>query len=382
VEVTAADTGRVAEAGLGALRERLDGHETRLEAAAGADDVAVLGDELRRALAELQARVVEARDERLADVQRGEEAIASLERRLEDQEQLAREREAVLVAARGELASLAERLAGVEQPVHAVEAAVAAAREELARLGERLGHSERRADEADAAFAAALTRLDARVDDGAVRAAGAVAEAERALRGELDALAATVEERDAASIDARGALNDEVERIAASLGWRLEQVEQVLARGDAAALREVVESLEERVDRQAALADEQVRVTEDALRKGLASLGRRLAQREEAYVEAGDALRRSIERLGHAVAAAGPDGAQGRSEPSPEEGSYLAFAPTDEGYRLVELEGRAPAVGAELEAPGLEGVLRVTRVSRSPLPLDGRACVYLERSRS
>jgi hypothetical protein len=66
-------------------------------------------------------------------------------------------------------------------------------------------------------------------------------------------------------------------------------------------------------------------------------------------------------------------------EQSAADRSHLAFVPTGDGYRLAALDGPAPEVGVELEVPGLEGRLRVTRVSRSPLPLDARACVFLER---
>ena len=59
--------------------------------------------------------------------------------------------------------------------------------------------------------------------------------------------------------------------------------------------------LEQRLDAEAAQADERTKVTERALRKGLATLGERLAESETAYTEAGNTLRRSIERLGRAI---------------------------------------------------------------------------------
>ena len=51
----------------------------------------------------------------------------------------------------------------------------------------------------------------------------------------------------------------------------------------------------------------------------------------------------------------------------------------DEGYRLVEREGRAAGVDARVEVDGREFV--VTRVGRSPLAGDRRPCAYLEQAR-
>jgi DNA repair exonuclease SbcCD ATPase subunit len=353
---------------------RLDERLAELTAGAELDRVR---DELRTAVEELTARIGDAREEALGAARSSTEEVEGLRNRQDRHEDVAREREAMLVAARGELAALAERLAALEDhPLEAVEAALAGARAEVGRLAARVEQAERRADDADAALAAALTGLDARVEDGVVRATEQTAQLERALREELGSLAATLEERDAAAIDARGELHDELERASASLGWRVERLEQALAADDTGELRELVASLAERLERQSALADEQVRVTERALRKGLASLGARLVESEGAYVEAGDALRRSIERLGRVVSDADRAADAGRPV---DERSHLAFVPTGEGYRLAELDGRAPDVGADVDVPGVEGSLRVTRVSRSPLPLDSRSCVFLER---
>jgi hypothetical protein len=55
---------------------------------------------------------------------------------------------------------------------------------------------------------------------------------------------------------------------------------------------------------------------------------------------------------------------------------FLYFVPkAGEGYSLVEREGDAPAVGAQVELSG--GTFSVTRHGRSPLPFDKRICVYL-----
>jgi len=61
--------------------------------------------------------------------------------------------------------------------------------------------------------------------------------------------------------------------------------------------------------------------------------------------------------------------------------SFLAFAPTSKGYRLVECQGTSPALEDQLELPDCDGPLVVSRLTSSPLPLDTRPCAYLERAR-
>ena len=88
---------------------------------------------------------------------------------------------------------------------------------------------------------------------------------------------------------------------AAAIGKRLSAIEQALeTRGRHGASRGSSE-LEHRLETEISQADERTKVTERALRKGLATLGERLVESESAYTEAGDALRRSIERLGRAI---------------------------------------------------------------------------------
>jgi hypothetical protein len=57
-------------------------------------------------------------------------------------------------------------------------------------------------------------------------------------------------------------------------------------------------------------------------------------------------------------------------------GRYLLFVWKPSGYELREADGEVPAVGAEVEQDGEK--LRVTKVAPSPLPGDGRVCVYLQ----
>lgn len=57
---------------------------------------------------------------------------------------------------------------------------------------------------------------------------------------------------------------------------------------------------------------------------------------------------------------------------------YLALVPTATGHQLVELEGDLPTVGDSIITPVSPGDLTVIAVGTSPLPGDGRACVFVE----
>jgi len=56
--------------------------------------------------------------------------------------------------------------------------------------------------------------------------------------------------------------------------------------------------------------------------------------------------------------------------------NYLMFIWKPSGYELREADGDVPSVGAEVEQDDQK--LRVTKVAPSPLPGDGRVCVYLQ----
>jgi chromosome segregation ATPase len=284
-------------------------------------------------------------------------------------------------------AELAQRLADVEQGVRDEVARAAAAdtqrhqalADAVTAIGERLGRLE--SDAGADALRRAVEQLDDRVRDVAVRAAEAWLEGERELRRDLEALAATVEERDASAIEARAALQDDVDRATASLGWRLEKVEEALhSAEEIERLEAAVAQVERRLELQLAQADAQVKGTEKALRKGLKSLAARIAEGEAAYLEAGAALRGSIERLGGAIGETDARIAERETGALPSDADgFVAFAPTGDGYRLVELVGPAPEVGDSVTVPEVDETLVVTRVARSPLPLDARPCAYLER---
>jgi len=278
-------------------------------------------------------------------------------------------------AARAAAGELASQMEGLASSLRVESAAASAAAEQVARRLDELAAL--RSDDVEAARVVGV-ELVARLDDLAIRTATAAADADSALRQDLYALAATVEEKEAAGIEAREDLRLELERAASSIGWRLERIEETLASGDGERMRTALAELESRLEQQAALQAEQVRVTERALRKGLAGLGERLADTQTAYLDAGNTLRRSIERLGAAVIEA--DARMADQIPVSEVEGYVAFAPTSEGYRLVQVPGKLPELGAAVEIEGIEGQLVVTRFGRSPLPLDSRPCAYLDRA--
>jgi hypothetical protein len=67
--------------------------------------------------------------------------------------------------------------------------------------------------------------------------------------------------------------------------------------------------------------------------------------------------------------------AERQREPGP---GHLLFVPTPQGYRLLQRNGDAPALGETLELPGIcAGGLIVAKLSPSPLPHDRRPCAYL-----
>ena len=68
--------------------------------------------------------------------------------------------------------------------------------------------------------------------------------------------------------------------------------------------------------------------------------------------------------------------AAGRTEP--EAATHLLYVARD-GWQLVERDGPVPALDAAVDVDGVP--LVVTRVGRSPLPGDPRACAYLEPAR-
>ena len=357
-----------------ALDERLDAL-----AALIADSVTSVREETRQAVlavrdetSSLGARIDELHGMRHADQAAARAGAEHLSERIEAVADLQEDGWEATRAAAEDLSARLEAVAA------ALRAEAAEARTAAGELTVRIGELyELRSDDLAAAELAGA-ELAARLDDHAVRSAAGALELERTLRDELDGIAARLEERDASGIEAREELRGELERVASSVGWRLERIEESLASDQSAELLARVAELAGRLDEQAALGQEQVRVTERALRKGLASLGERLVDTESAYADAGKALRRSIERLGAAVVEA--DARIADQIPVSEAEGCVAFAPTPEGYRLVEIPGPPPEIGSAVVLEVCDGPLVVTRYGRSPLPLDGRPCAYLDRA--
>ena len=360
------------------LEQRLEGLALRITdevagARLGAEEATAA---VREEMGSLGARIDEMFTLRHSDVQTARTASERLAERVEA---LAGLRADDAEAARAAAADLSARLESLAGSLHAEAASAHAAADRLAvQVGAQIGELQGLRVDDLAAVELAGAELGARLDDHAQRSAEAAFEVEQALRDEIGGVAARLEERDVEGIEAREELRGELERVASSVGWRLERIEESLASEDVAELKASVTELERRLEGQVAMGEEQVRATERALRKGLASLGGRLVDSESAYVEAGNALRRSIERLGAAVVEA--DARMADQIPVSEAEGCVAFAPTAAGYRLVELPGRPPELGSTVELEVCDGPLVVTRYGRSPLPLDSRPCAYLDRA--
>ena len=306
--------------------------------------------EIRGEAASLGARMDEILALRDADIR---DSRAAAERLDEQLEAIGAAHEDHVDASRAAIADLGDRMAGEWE---ALRRHVSETHAPVERLEARLEQFER-----------------AREEESATAGAAAVEMAER-----LDALSSRCEAMDEARVEARNEMQEETERLAASMGWRLEKIEESLAADDVTTLRHAVGDIERRLEGYVAVGETQAKATERALRKGLASLGERLVESESAYVEAGNRFRRAIERLGAAVVEA--DARMADQIPALPLDGCVAFAPTAEGYRLIELPGAPVDVGSTVEVECCDGPLVVTRYGVSPLPLDRRPCAYLERA--
>jgi hypothetical protein len=101
-----------------------------------------------------------------------------------------------------------------------------------------------------------------------------------------------------------------------------------------------------------------------------ADFPRRLEELDERLDAARERLGAVTQRLEASPRSAPADGAAG---------PHLLFVPTPGGYELVDADGPIPGPGETVEVPGRSELRhRVAKVTRSPLPDDGRACVYLQ----
>ncbi len=361
-------TGRLAA--LDELRANLDDLGQRFVVVQDAQEKRVRKSDLTGLRSDVTGQL-ESLEQRLEEFARGaSETRESSERKLEE-----------LVTALqqeigGQHAELGDRVAAAERDATALRA-------ELSLLQSAPNVDEAWRSSAKAELERRIEELGERLSGDISVAQGELAPALDDVRAGLSSLSTRLDRSDAATSRALDELKTDLEAVVRSSGDLLEHIEQAGGAGGFGALGERVEGLERRFEVEAALSEEQVRATEEALRAGLSSLGARLAETESTYVEAGGALRRSIERLGAAIVEA--DGLvteRVRSDPVVEQeidGPFLAFVPNGKGYGLQEINGRPPAVGEPLSMAGSEDEFVVTRIGRSPLPLDRRRCVYLEQ---
>jgi len=287
----------------------------------------------------------------------------------------------VAVRLRGELETAASALARTDA-VDALATAVSETSETATALGETVVRLERRLDESGAARTADLAALRARLEDVETRLGHQLAGSEAIgdAHDRIDRVERLIEERSGSEADARRA---DVDAVRIALTDRVAALEVAQAkRKDVRELASGLHQLERRLDARESVDEAATRAIEKTVRKGLSKLGEQMAEAEESYLEAGRKLHAAIEGLGRAVHAADAHlGESGEQADDVQAGAtYVAFAPTLDGYRLVVCSGPAPALGERVVVPSCEGELVVTRVGSSPLPFDARACVYLEQA--
>ena len=293
--------------------------------------------------------------------------------------------DAVSETLQNELSAMTEQFVRTDT-VDELRSAIGRQDEHIEGFGGRLASFERRVDDSVAGRTAELAAMRVRLEsvESALAGAGGWQDATEAAHARIESLENRLIETSSSEAVER---NAEIETLRGELGAKIDALESAQAkRKDVKELRDAVNRVEARVADSGARDDESARAVEEAVREGLAGLGERLAATEETYLEAGRALRLSIAGLGHAIAGADAHLAGVSIEPAagapPQATSYVAFAPTSEGYRLVTSDGSPPVLGSHVEIPECEGVLVVTRVGASPLPFDRRPCVYLEPAQS
>jgi DNA repair exonuclease SbcCD ATPase subunit len=209
------------------------------------------------------------------------------------------------------------------------------------------------------------------------------------IRGRLKSLFAATDDPDAVDSlisDRSREIEEQTERLQLTIE-NLEQREEQAARLRAAVeemLRHGSAELDERHAALTALAADlgarEGRLREQehelALRRqelGAVELRRAAVERRE------EAAARREAALTHTHGRNEPEHAEQRAgEPDPAAGHVLVLA--DGGWRMIERDGPPPVVDSSLEIDGQ--AFLVTRVGRSTLPGDRRACVYLEPART
>ena len=383
-------TESAAAAGLGPvldeLKERAERQSDRIEALArGLNELADRRDAV--VVEQELVRRIDSVENAISDVRSAAEEIPSaVEHRIAAVEAwtsaLPAQAAADVEALRSELAQISERIVDAG----AVADLRSAVEQHGARVDELSGEQaafQRHTEELAAGRSAELSALHVRLEtvESALSDGSGWTDAISEAYTRVDRLESRLVETMASEAVER---NTDIEAVRVAMSERLAALEgNQVKRKDLRELRDAVERVEQRVDERREHDETATRAVEEAVRDGLAALGERLTAAEASYLNAGRALGRSIEGLGHAISAA--DAHLTGIDVSPatdiaEHASFVAFAPTAEGYRLVACDGGAPALGDHVEIPEHDGVLVVTRVGASPLPFDTRPCVYLERA--
>jgi DNA repair exonuclease SbcCD ATPase subunit len=300
--------------------------------------------------------------------------------------ELAATEQAARAALEGQVRELVDGVAAGAARSHVVDELATRLGGEIATLADRLGRMEHgahlaaRAQANDVEAAVAAVRAELTADRARIEDRLAVVEPLAAQVQELYARIDAAEEQTATLWSARPPDHGDALH---ALEARLALTERALVAGPDATLEARLVAIEERLAAEVAQAEERSKATGRALRKGLASVAAELSEREGAYAAAGNELRRSIERLGRAVVDADVRIAVREDEATLAAVhraalSHVAFVPTEDGYRLLPMDGPPPPLGTLVPMDGRE--LLVTRIGVSPLPLDERPCVYLARA--
>ena len=129
--------------------------------------------------------------------------------------------------------------------------------------------------------------------------------------------------------------------------------------------------------REAAVAEAERRAEDRARELGAVELkGAALERREQVVREREQAVREREDELVRATDRFAQAGADGTDDADVPESAHVILA-VDNGYRLLERDGAAPAAGETLELDGQAH--RCVRVTASPYPHDRRRCAVVER---
>jgi hypothetical protein len=282
------------------------------------------GEDAVEALIIERGREIEERTEQLhatiTDLERREEQTGRLRSAVEE---MLRHGSAELDERHSELAALALELGTREEQVRAAERDVAVRKQELGAVELRSAAVERRAH-------AATEREEKliQISDELTSRELHLAEAERNLadqRGEIDNLQRAIATSQASLLERERSIGNEDNRLG-------------------------------------------------ALATDLAEHERRIEAEQASITEGREELARAVANISTGLrlpAAAGLSGTTPATHVL-----YLAH----DGYRLIEADGRAPAVDTVVDIDGHDFV--VTRVGRSPLPGDLRECAYVEPARA